>query len=215
MYARIAEKNFTMSHSCNLFGLVLAGGRSTRMGRDKSQIVYRQFPQREQMAHLLKSMCRSVVISLRKSGKQAASEELPDRFPSEGPITGILTALTTYPERRWLIVPTDMPALDIQTLQFLIRHHHAPHPITCFRLLHHQIPEPLPAVWEGYTATHLLGFYNRGGRSLHDFMRTIRAQFILPPNPNALLNINTPAEYKAFLETIKKSELTLHHPDLS
>ena len=45
-------------------GLVLIGGRSTRMGQDKSQLVYHEKPQREYLTDLLRPYCDTVYWSM-------------------------------------------------------------------------------------------------------------------------------------------------------
>ena len=55
-----------MTSTAKLFGLVLSGGKSTRMGTDKGLIEYHGLPQREHLYHLLSKVCERTFISLRR-----------------------------------------------------------------------------------------------------------------------------------------------------
>ena len=49
-----------------LNGLVLAGGKSTRMGKDKGQISYHGIPQSTYLYNLLKDICDNTFLSIRE-----------------------------------------------------------------------------------------------------------------------------------------------------
>ena len=59
-----------------LYGLVLSGGKSTRMGTDKGLITYHGIPQREYIYKLLEEVCDATFLSIRDD--QAAT--IPERF---------------------------------------------------------------------------------------------------------------------------------------
>ena len=64
-----------MSEKVNLNGLVLAGGQSTRMGRDKGELIYHDsVPQREWAYRLLEPFCDYVVLSLQRDQKTNLSK---------------------------------------------------------------------------------------------------------------------------------------------
>lgn len=188
-----------------LFGLVLAGGLSKRMGEDKAQITYHRIPQYLHTALLLKKFCDNVFISVRESqNRPAGFPVLPDRFPSEGPLAGILTALSAYPHIAWLTLPVDMPALDEQTLTFLIANRSTQHKITCFMDAIGQ-PEPFPCIWEPDVIQHLKWYYQQNRRSIREFITLYGANLLHAPNLQAVANINTPQEHAAFLKRKQKS----------
>lgn len=186
-----------------IYGLVLAGGLSSRMGVDKSGMIYHQLPQSEHMAVLLSKFCDKVFISIRNTTDKASSFPLlTDKFPSEGPIAGILTALAAHPDSAWLIAPVDMPALDEPALQFLLSHRSAVHKVTCFRNSAGLHPEPLLSIWEPGVYSTLLQYYNSGGRSVRDFLESCGVHLLNAPYP--LVNINTPEERDEFLKKVQQ-----------
>ncbi|MEZ4985560.1 MAG: NTP transferase domain-containing protein [Saprospiraceae bacterium] len=104
-----------------LYGLVLAGGKSQRMGIDKGSIAYRgQLPQREYVAQLMRTACKEVFYSIRP-GQENAPDGLciEDTFAGLGPYGAILSAFREYPDVAWLVIACDLPFLDENTLQQL------------------------------------------------------------------------------------------------
>ena len=81
-----------------LLGLVLAGGRSMRMGRDKATLVYRGQPQFEVARDLLGGVCADVWVSCRPGQPDLAGALLHDRYYNLGPLAGSLRAMDTPPE---------------------------------------------------------------------------------------------------------------------
>src|SRR6478672_2313948 len=113
------EKQLTQSVP-TLNGLVLAGGKSVRMGYDKSSIQWHGKEQRYYMADLLKQICKDVFISCRKKQKDKIDNEyktLADTFTGLGPYGGILSAFREYPDAAWLVMACDLPLLNLDMLQ--------------------------------------------------------------------------------------------------
>ena len=93
-------------------GLVLAGGRSTRMGEDKGEIVYHNQPQRDHMAGLLNNYCAETFLSVADEKLSSEYLQIKDSFAGLGPMGGILSAFRQDPDSAWLVVATDIPLLD-------------------------------------------------------------------------------------------------------
>ena len=105
-----------------LNGLVLAGGKSTRMGKDKGSLDYHGKPQREFMADLLSQFCEETYISVRENQVvQSEYKLLEDTFVGLGPFGAIASAMRNNPNTSWLVVACDLPLLDEKTLNFLVR----------------------------------------------------------------------------------------------
>lgn len=111
------------------WGMVLAGGKSTRLGRDKVVEFVDGRPLLARMTALAGQVCRSVVIS----GRNPASlEEFPpevrrlgwvaDEGPGSGPIRGIATCLRRL-GGPMLALACDLPLLDTDTLERLLDAH--------------------------------------------------------------------------------------------
>lgn len=107
-----------------LHGLVLAGGRSARMGDDKALIAYRGRPQAEYLFDLLRPHCAAVHLSCRSDQAQLPGyvglPRLVDAYADLGPLAGILTALESRPGAAWLVAACDLPYLDAAAVAALV-----------------------------------------------------------------------------------------------
>ncbi|HZB13709.1 MAG TPA: NTP transferase domain-containing protein, partial [Chryseolinea sp.] len=104
-----------MKHSTvlPLNGLILAGGKSLRMGHDKSLIEYHNVSQREYLFAMLKNFCASVFTSCKSNQSIPVHlNPLPDQYNFDSPLNGILTAFSDDSIAAWLTVPVDMPLID-------------------------------------------------------------------------------------------------------
>jgi molybdopterin-guanine dinucleotide biosynthesis protein A len=180
-------------------GLVLAGGSSSRMGKDKGLITYHGKPQREHLADLLKPYCTEVFISCLRCFNSSITV-IPDHFNLSSPLNGILSAFHFDPEAAWLTVPIDMPNIDSAAIEYLIKNRNPKKLATCFTDSEGTSPEPLFTLWEPKAKPVLFDFFNSGGTSPRKFLIENDVQLIQAPKANLLLNINTEDELAVFLK---------------
>lgn len=180
-----------------LNGLVLAGGRSMRMGRDKGGIIWHGKPQREFMAELLGPFCSEVFISCR-SGQElelaTARPVLPDAFSELGPFGALLSAFRAQPDKAWLVVACDLPLLDAATLEFLVQHRRPGSVATAFESPGDTMPEPLITIWEPKAYAILLSFLAQGYSCPRKVLLHSDTKILKAPHPAALTNVNTPED---------------------
>lgn len=178
-----------------LNGLILAGGKSIRMGQDKSMINYHGKPQREYLVDLLEPYCMEIFISSKENIKQ---NTIVDHFDLDSPLNGVLSAFHFDPATAWLTVPVDMPYLNSQAIEFLLDHRDPKKVATCFLDSDGKLPEPLVTVWETKSKPLLFDFYNSGGFSPRKFLEENDVQLLQAPDPKLLLNINTTEDLRTF-----------------
>lgn len=97
-------------------GVVLAGGRSLRMGTDKASLTWRGQPLLQHMRGLL---AQAGAARVWISGPQPGPDGLPDRETGLGPLGGLLTLAQTQADGVYLLVPVDMPLLSAALLRRL------------------------------------------------------------------------------------------------
>ena len=182
-----------------LNGLILAGGKSLRMGHDKSLIEYHSISQREYLFAVLKNFCASVFTSCKTSQAIPASlNPLPDKFDFESPLNGILTAFAHDSIAAWLTVPVDMPLIDVEIISYLLSKRHVDKVATCFYDSDGKNPEPLITIWEPSAHPLLVKYHQQGKISPRDFLKQHDSHIIEIPDRNALANINSPEELEKF-----------------
>ena len=179
-----------------VYGLVLAGGQSRRMGRDKALLLRDGQSQLAHMVSLLDAVVERVFVSARseQSGDAERSrfELIVDRYDDMGPIAGILSALQEYPEVDWLVVACDLPNIDDSTLRFLLENISDNQAFTAFRSSHDGLPEPLCAVYKAGSDKLLREFVDDGMVCPRKILIRSETCLLDQPNPSSLDNVNTP-----------------------
>jgi molybdopterin-guanine dinucleotide biosynthesis protein A len=188
-----------------LHGLVLAGGMSTRMRRDKGLLDYHGEAQREYAAGLLARYCRQVYLSCRsdQAGEPGGKFPLlPDTFTGLGPKGGILSALRHQPDAAWLVLACDLPLLDDETLHFLVSHRDPSRVATAFLDPDGKFPEPLVTIYEPRSYPVLLQMLGLGYSCPRKTLINSDVALLRAPNAKALTNVNEPAEYEKALKEL-------------
>ena len=189
-----------------LLGLVLAGGRSTRMRTDKAALLYGGRSQLERAMELIAPHVERAYVSVRAD---QSTDPLRARFPliadaheNLGPIAGLLAAQVRHPEAAWLLLACDLPLLDEATLTQLVRARAPERVATAYRSSHDGLPEPLCAIWEPRSAVPLAAYVAGGRQCPRRFLVGADTQLLDEPNPRALENINTPEEYRSAMTAL-------------
>jgi molybdopterin-guanine dinucleotide biosynthesis protein A len=183
-----------------LYGLVLAGGRSSRMGRDKAALTYGDgTPQLERAMALIAPHVARAFVSVRPD---QTAEPLRARFPqivdqheSMGPIAGLLAAQAQHPDVAWLVLACDLPLLDDATLAQLLRARDPARTATAYRSSHDGLPEPLCAIYEPRSGAALAAYVATGKQCPRKFLGGADTLLLDEPNPEALDNVNTPTDH--------------------
>ena len=120
-----------------LWGLVLAGGGSRRMGEDKGRLEFHGLPQAVWIERLISEVCEQTYVSVsaaqHDSEPYAGLATITDQDPDGGPAVGLLSAWRRFPDVAWLAVAVDMPFLDPATLRTLLDGRQAEVLATAFR----------------------------------------------------------------------------------
>ncbi|WP_019948203.1 NTP transferase domain-containing protein [Hymenobacter aerophilus] len=190
-----------------LRGLVLAGGRSQRMGHDKGQLAYHgQQQQRAYAAELLAPFCHDVHVSCRPDQVQeldyAGLRPLPDSFLDLGPLGGLLSAFRLDPNAAWLVVACDLPLLSETTLGYLVENRQPGRLATTFQSPENEWPEPLITIWEPASYGQLLRFLALGYSCPRKTLINSDIELLTPPAPAELRNVNTPEEAEQVMKSI-------------
>jgi molybdopterin-guanine dinucleotide biosynthesis protein A len=184
-----------------LFGLVLAGGRSTRMQRDKATLPYQGRNQLDRAMELLQARVAQAFVSVRPDQRQdparARYAQVVDAHEGLGPLAGIAAAQAAQPGAAWLVLACDLPYLDAETISHLLAHRDPARLATAYRSSHDGLPEPLCAIWEPRSAELILEYVAAGKTCPRKFLIRSDALLLAQPHPQALDNINTPEEYHA------------------
>lgn len=181
-------------------GLVLAGGRSSRLGRDKAAIEEDGIPRVRRFARLVAGVVGGVVVSVGSGGAGEIHRGIPtvdDTAPDAGPLAGIVAAHEAFPGRRLLVVAVDLFGIDAATLQRLLD---AADPdrfdLAALAAQAFEGPEPLCAVWERDLLRRAARAFHAGERSPRAVLAGAR-HVLVPRGRRSIINVNTPADLAA------------------
>jgi molybdenum cofactor guanylyltransferase len=194
-----------------IYALVLAGGRSKRMQRDKAALVYHGRSQLEWAVSFVQPHVERVFVSVRPDQTndpvRSRFEQIVDAEANLGPIAGIMAAQAKYPEVAWLVLACDLPFLDEGTLTTLIAARDPQRLATAFRSSHDVLPEPLCTIYEPASREAILAHIASGKNCPRKFLINSDVQLLDEPNPHALDNVNTPDEYGSAVAALSPTEI--------
>lgn len=198
-------KKFLSDNNPPLNGLVLAGGQSSRMQKDKGNLHYHGVNQRKYLYDLLSKHCEKVHISC--NAEQAAQmNDLPviqDSFLHLGPMGGILSALQNNPNTAWLTLACDLPFLSEKTIEYLIKNRNPSKIATAFLDPQGEFPEPLVTIWEPKSYYVLLQFLAQGHSCPRKVLINSSIELLKAPDESEFLNVNYPKEYEQALKDLQ------------
>jgi len=184
--------------SAPLKALILLGGKSSRMGEEKGLIQYHEKTQAEHLVSLLEEIGLEVFLSVREEQKENYSflnrPFITDQLQGAGPLGGIASAMRSLPQTAFMVVACDLPNLQKEQLEFLLKNRNPKVFATCYESPLDGGPEPLCSIYEPKSFSALMKFWVNG-KSCPRKMLFNRTVEILPiQDSNFLVNANTPEE---------------------
>jgi molybdopterin-guanine dinucleotide biosynthesis protein A len=180
--------------------VVLAGGKSQRLGMDKSLLRFEGEWLLQRILSQLSTLSTDLLV-VANDGEKLASLKVPvvpDARPGMGPLGGIYSGLQSIRCERGLFVACDMPLLNLQLLQYMVRL--SPE----FDVVIPRVgdeTEPLHAIYSKACLQPVADLLDRGQRRVIHFFDRVRVRYIEPeeievfdPEHLSFFNINTPAD---------------------
>lgn len=181
-----------------VYGLVLAGGRSRRMGQDKALL---RRDGKTQLAHVVgvvDELLPRVFVSNRRDQAQeterAQFAQIVDRYDDIGPVAGILSAMEEFPDVDWLVVACDLPNIDAGTIAHLMESRDADRLFTAYESSYDGLPEPLCAIYQAESRATIAAFVADGIVCPRKMLIRSDTRLLRQPDPNSLDNVNKPED---------------------
>ncbi len=177
-----------------LTAIILAGGRSSRMGQDKAMLQIAGETQLQRTVALAIAVgCEQILVSRNQPGF------IEDVYPEAGPLAGIQAALLHATASQCLVLAIDTPLLNPEVLMPLLTH-----PCSCFA------GSPLPALIPNNSAVrHWLAqqlqqrSQAKRQLSVAGFLTHLAVTQLDCPSPEALFNSNTPAQWQQAVQQLQ------------
>ncbi|WP_439128726.1 NTP transferase domain-containing protein [Polaribacter sp.] len=198
-------------------GLVLVGGKSTRMGQDKSELDYFGKPQKEVAKELLENNNLETFYSVRAfdcaqgdnkksnviSSAVEKSQEIPDTFYNLGPFGGICSAFQKDPNSAWFVLATDVPFVNDKVIQSLLKHRNPSKVATAIKGKNKEFVEPLITIYEPKAYPILLQYLAQGYSCPRKMLINSDVE-IVEIDDNFIRNVNTPEEFELAKKELNK-----------
>jgi molybdopterin-guanine dinucleotide biosynthesis protein A len=186
-------------------GLVLVGGKSTRMGTDKSELNYFGKPQKEVVKELLENSHLDTFYSVEKVSEKdvEVSKEIHDKFLNLGPFGGICSAFQKDPNAAWFVLATDVPFVNDEIIKLVLQKRNPSKVATAIKGKGKEFPEPLITIYEPKAYPILLQYLAQGYSCPRKMLINSDVE-IVEVEDDFIRNINTPEEFSMAKKEIEK-----------
>ena len=186
-----------MDKTPQLYGLILAGGKGSRMGQEKGILEYFGRPHQDVLYERVDALCQRTFLSLRKDQYKAGfhGEAILDEDHFRGPFNGLLSAHNRFPEVAWLVVACDLPFMDQPSLKQLVDARDPSVLATAMATQASGLPEPLAAIWEPEALKEAKRYLPNADSSCpRKFLMQQKIQLVIPESDDVLINANRPED---------------------
>ncbi|TKJ40454.1 hypothetical protein CEE37_09065 [candidate division LCP-89 bacterium B3_LCP] len=183
------------SHTKSITGYILAGGKSSRMGKDKRWLQKDGMTLLERSCNLVESALGNKPIIVGDNfdnDNYYDCEVIPDAAPNKGPLGGLVASLK-HCETTWvLILPVDMPDLSVSDLNMLIQAVEEDYDVIAFKSK--RGIEPLAALYSAQNLDYWQMRLQAGELSLKGGISQLSLKTVIPTNETSLSNLNAPED---------------------
>lgn len=190
----------------NFSVVIVAGGKSSRMGRDKAFVLLHGKPLIEHVLERVTPLGAAQTLLIANRPAEYAYLQLPmypDVLPGKGALGGIYSALTYSPTDYSLVVACDMPFLNTALLQRLVNWcvRSADEPPDVVVPVFENHPQGLHAVYRKTCLEPIRADLERDRLKVIGFYDQVKVRYVYPeayrdldPEGRSFRNINTPDE---------------------
>jgi molybdopterin-guanine dinucleotide biosynthesis protein A len=197
-------------------GVVLCGGTSRRMGRDKATLVVNGEPMVLRVARALHQAGAARIVAVggdepalaaalaplsaelttRDAERHEAVAVVPDEQPGDGPLGGVLTAFTATTSSVILVVACDLVAPSPDAMQATLARLLDDPDADVAAPIHHGQVEWMHAAWRRTSKSRLRSAFDAGERAIHRAVATAGLTVLRVPGipREALADADTPAD---------------------
>lgn len=183
----------------SIVGIVLAGGRSSRMGQDKALLPIGNSTFLARAVENLTPYCENVWVNGDYPAFDCIVDE-PGKQAFRGPLAGIqscLNQLLQSDAQGLIVVPVDMPWLSASPIQKLLQQaEHSPQQACYFSESLFPIYLPLSKTCQ-QTLEELMSAKQQKTHSIQALLTKLKANSLDYDKPEELININTPEQFQA------------------
>lgn len=177
--------------------VVLAGGASSRMGKEKSDLILDGQTFLETQIRKGRQLGAKKILISGYRGALCSEEIVPDRIPGQGPLGGLESCFRKAETAKCLVLGVDTPLVPVEELHNLLKYamEEADKPVTM--LCHSGREESLMAVYDASLYKDITAFLELGRSSVYRFLNTVGYSLYHTSEPESYFqNINDPDTYE-------------------
>ena len=184
----------------NITGVVMAGGKSSRMGFDKAGILYNNLTFLQRSIDLLSHFTPDILVS---SNMHLSNEYniIPDEIENIGPLSGLYSCLRKTKYDKVLVVPVDMPLLDKEVIAYLLKNADLSKSATIFQV--HGRKHPLVGIYDVSLVSQIHSQIIKKDYKLLNLLQMSSCQVVSGDRfAHKFVNVNSPDELSKLNERI-------------
>ena len=183
--------------------VLFAGGKSSRMGRDKSLLPFGGYDTLcEYQFQRLKKLFSKVYVSTKEQKFGFEAPLIFDRYPQSSPLVGLLSVFETISEDACFILSVDAPFVDEAVITKL----HKESEGHTYDAIIAQSPggrQPLCGIYKRSIIPCAKAFIAEDNHKLNALLQAANSHFVMFENEAEFENLNHPHEYEAALKTVQ------------
>ncbi|NOT50426.1 MAG: molybdenum cofactor guanylyltransferase [Chitinophagaceae bacterium] len=185
----------------NITAIILAGGKSSRMGTEKGLVIFNGKPLVQHVIDALKKITDNIIIITQDPAYSTFGLSCyPDIYKDKGALGGIYTGLVNSPSQKNIVVGCDMPFLSQNILNGLISGSGG---VDVLLTMHKDKAEPLCSIYDKSCIPHFKNLIEKDQLKITDAMAGLKPGTISFDKEewfigNELANINSIKELKEF-----------------
>lgn len=182
----------------NITGIILAGGKSSRMGTDKAILLLKEKTFIQHIIVAMKPLVNNmIIVSDNPNHEEFEIERIEDVIKDAGPLAGIYSGLQHSNTDYNLVVSCDVPLITTEVLRQLINNHEVNYDV--IQLESHQKTMPLTAIYKKPCEQLIKDLLDKGERRVRYAVSQLTTKTLMLDDKlsSALKNINTKEEFDA------------------
>lgn len=186
--------------------VLFAGGKSSRMGRDKSLLPFGGYDTLcEYQLQRLQKLFEKVYISTKEQKFEFEAPLIFDRYPQSSPLVGLVSVFETISEDTCFILSVDAPFVDETVIAKLYKESKYPAHNAADAIIA-QSPrgrQPLCGIYRRSIIPYAKAFIAEENHKLNALLQVTNSHFVMFENEAPFENLNHPHEYEAALKIVQ------------
>ena len=188
----------------SMSAVIFAGGKSSRMGEDKSLLPFGKYPTLAEYQHSkLSRLFKEVYLSSKESKFDFACKVIQDTLDASSPLIGLISIFETLQEDEVFILSVDAPFVNEEIIERLLKEN-----VKMFDIIVAKSPngvQPLCGIYKRSLLSLAYTQLEKGNHRLNDLLSLARTHFVQFEEDAPFTNLNHPEEYQEALMHFKSS----------